>query len=363
MHIAFDPEIPYNALPPLPPAADLETVPVLKAVTRASRALAELKGRTGTLPNPAILINTIALQEAKASSEIENLFTTQDELYRGLSLDDLLVSPHAKEVLHYNEALWLGARRLAERPVFSTNLFVEIVETIKNANIGIRCQPGTKIAKESTGQTVYTPPEGEAVIRGMLANLETFCNATDDDLDPLVKTAVLHYQFEAIHPFYDGNGRAGRILLILYLLFQGLLDKPILYLSRYLIEHKGDYYRLLRGITERAEWEPWLLYVLRGVEQTARQTSEKILAISTLLDEFVERGKTEFSGRSSKELVELLFVRPYCKIRFVEEAGIAKRVTASRYLHKLAEKDFVTSQKVGAEILFINHRLLALLTS
>jgi len=359
--MTFQNTLPYNDLPPLPPKADLETVPVLKAVTTASRALAELKGRTGTLPNPAILTNTIALQEAKASSEIENLFTTHDELYKGLTLDDS-DSPHAKEVLHYNDALWLGARRLTERPVFSTNLFIEIVETIKQSNIGIRAQPGTKIANSATGETVYTPPEGESVIREKLANLESFCNHRDDDgLDPLVKMAVLHYQFEAIHPFYDGNGRTGRILLILYLLFEKLLDQPILYLSRFIIERKADYYRLLRGVTERGDWEPWLLYMLHAVESTARQTSGKIQAIGDLLNDYVERSRDELSGRASKELIELLFVRPYCKIRFVEDAGLAKRVTASRYLHELAEKGFVTEEKVGAEILFINHRLIALL--
>ena len=361
--MAFARDLPYNDLPQLPPKAELETVPVLKAVTAASRALAELKGRTGTLPNPAILINTIALQEAKASSEIENLFTTNDELYRGLSLDDLAVSPHAKEVLFYNDALWHGAKSLAARPVFTTNLFIEIVETIKGTNIGIRSQTGTKIANDSTSEVVYTPPEGEKVIREKLANLEAFCNDAEDDLDPLVKMAVLHYQFEAIHPFYDGNGRTGRILLILYLLFERLLDQPILYLSRYIIERKADYYKLLQGVTEESDWQPWLLYLLEGVNTTAQQTSEKILAISALLDEYLERGKEELSGRVAKELIELLFVRPYCKIKFVTDAGIAKRVTASRYLHELAEKGFVTEQKVGTEILFINHRLLGLLSN
>ncbi len=358
----FRRDSPFNDLPPLPPQAELETVPVLKAVTATSRALAELKGRTHTLPNPAILINTIALQEAKASSEIENLFTTNDELYRGLSLDDLAVSPHAKEVLHYNDALWQGAKSLADQPVFTTNLFINIVETIKGSNIGIRRQPGTKIVNDHTGAVVYTPPEGESVIREKLANLEAFCNDTKDDLDPLVKMAVLHYQFEAIHPFYDGNGRTGRILLILFLLFEKLLDQPILYLSRYIIERKANYYKLLQSVTEENDWQPWILFLLEGVRITAMQTSEKILAISNLLEEFHERSKEELSSRMAKELIELLFVRPYCKIKFVTDAGIAKRATASRYLHELSEKGFVTKQKAGTEILFINHRLLDLLS-
>ncbi len=365
MNISSFREIPFNDLPPLPPTEDLETVPVLKAVTSASRALAELKGRTHTLPNPAILINTIALQEAKASSEIENLFTTNDELYRGLSLDDdPAVSAHTKEVLRYNDALWRGAERLDERPVFSTNLFIEIVETIKRSNIGIRSQPGTKIANDATGEVIYTPPEGEDVIREKLANLEAFCNTFDDGLDPLVKMAVLHYQFEAIHPFYDGNGRTGRILLILYLRFTELLDQPILYLSRFIISHKSDYYRLLRGVTEERNWEAWLLYMLAAVESTARETSGRIGAMNDLIESFLAEAKDQLSGRAySKELIELLFVRPYCKIKFVEDAGIAKRVTASRYLHELAERGFLTEHKSGTEILFINHRLLELLSS
>ena len=355
-------EKPYNDLPLLPPAADLETVAVLKAVTRASRALAELKGRTYTLPNPAILLNTIALQEARASSEIENLFTTNDELYRGLSSDDADVSPHTKEVLHYNEALWLGARSLDERPVFSTNLFIEIVRAIKRNNAGIRAQVGTRIQNPDTREIVYTPPEGEEVIREKLANLEAFCNDADDGLDPLVKMAVLHYQFEAIHPFYDGNGRTGRILLILFLRFAGLLDQPVLFLSRYIISRKGEYYRLLREVTENQSWQPWLLYLLEAVRQTAEQTSQRIQDIQALLDTMIAEGKEKFSGRAaSKELIELLFQRPYVKIRFVEEAGIAKRVTASRYLHELAENGFVTPMKVGTEMLFINHRLIELL--
>ena len=358
----IDREKPYNDLPLLPPAAELETVAVLKAVTRAGRALAELKGRTHSLPNPAILLNTIALQEARASSEIENLFTTNDELYRGLSSDDADVSAHTKEVLHYNEALWLGARMLDERPVFSTNLCIDIVRAIKRNNAGIRAQTGTRIQNPDTQEVIYTPPEGEEMIREKLANLEAFCNDPNDDLDPLVKMAVLHYQFEAIHPFYDGNGRTGRILLILFLRFAGLLDQPVLFLSRYIIRRKSDYYRLLREVTEQQAWQPWLLYLLEAVRQTAEETSQRIQDIQTLLDSMIAEGKKRLSGRTfSKELIELLFQRPYVKIRFLEEAGIAKRATASRYLHELAEIGFLEPMKSGTELLFINHRLLALL--
>lgn len=360
---SFNCDLPFNDLPPLPPAVDLESIPVLKAVTKASRALAELKGRTHSLPNPAILLNTIALQEARVSSEIENLFTTNDELYRGLSSDAPDVSPHTKEVLHYNEAIWLGARLLEERPIFTTNLFIQLVQAIKHNNAGIRAQTGTRIQNPDTAQVVYTPPEGEDIIREKLANLETFCNDSTDGLDPLVKLAVIHYQFEAIHPFYDGNGRTGRILLILFLRFTGLLDHPVLFLSRYIIGRKNDYYRLLREVTEKEAWEPWLLYMLDAVRQTAEETSERIREIQTLLDTMLTEGKERLSSRTfSKELIELLFYRPYAKIRFVEEAGIAKRVTASRYLHELAEEGFVTPVKVGTEMIFINHRLIELVS-
>jgi Fic family protein len=332
-------------------------------VTRASRSLAELKGRTRTLPNPAILLNTIALQEAKASSEIENIFTTNDELYRGMSLETLGLSPHSKEVLHYNQALWEGAQALIKRPVFSTNLFVDIANCIKETDSVLRQHPGTRIINPDTQRIIYTPPEGEALIRDLLKNLEDFANNSDESLDPLVKMAVIHYQFEAIHPFYDGNGRAGRILLILYLLLEKLLDQPVLFLSRYIIENKNLYYRHLREVTEESSWEPWLLYMLKAVEVTAEKTSRKIESIAGLLEAMLEEGRTKLPKRSfSKELVELLFVRPYCKIRFLEEAGIAKRVSASRYLKDLEKIGLLHSVKAGKEMLFINHRLLKLLS-
>jgi Fic family protein len=247
----FSPDKPFNDLPELPPQVELETSPVLKANTRASRALAELKGRTHTIPNPTILLNTLALQEAKLSSEIENIFTTNDELYRGLAANgngtDL--SPHAKEVLHYRDALWRGMNAIRERPFLSTNLAIDIVNIIKQNKAGIRNLPGTKLQNPETKEVIYTPPEGEDLIRRKVANLEKFCNDSPTDLDPLVRVAVAHYQFEAIHPFFDGNGRAGRILIILQLIMNGLLEVPILFLSRFLIENKTRYYQSLRAVT------------------------------------------------------------------------------------------------------------------
>ncbi|MEA3187129.1 MAG: hypothetical protein QOD99_959 [Chthoniobacter sp.] len=352
---------PYNALPPLPPKTEVETNPVLRAIIPATRSLAELKGRMHTLPNPALLLNTIALQEAKVSSEIENIFTTNDELYQGLSTESA-VSGHAKEVLHYNDALWQAAGRLRRRPLLTTNLAIEIVNTIKKNDAGLRRTPGTALINPSTREVIYTPPDGEKQIRALLQNLEEFANEETASLDPLVKMAMIHYQFEAIHPFYDGNGRTGRILLILYLLMEKLLDEPILFLSRYIIENKSDYYRRLREVTEKGAWEPWILFMLRAVEKTAQITTRKIEAIADLLAAMVAEGRAKLPKRTfSKELIEQLFVRPYCKIQFLEESGIAKRVAASRYLHDLADAGLVERRRVGKEMLFVNERLVKLL--
>jgi Fic family protein len=361
----FSPDKPFNDLPDLPPQVELETPRVLKATTRASRALAELKGRTHTIPNPTILLNTLALQEAKLSSEIENIFTTNDELYRGLAAEgnggDL--SPHAKEVLHYRDALWRGMNVIRDRPFLSTNLAIEIVSIIKENSIGIRNLPGTKLQNPNTKQVIYTPPDGEDLLRGKLANLERFANDESSELDPLVRVAVAHYQFEAIHPFFDGNGRTGRILIILQLIMNRLLEIPILFLSRFIIEHKAQYYRSLRSVTERGEWESWLLYMLEAIETTAHGTTDKITAIDRLLAETLEKAKQTLSKPVfSKELIELIFEQPYCKIRFVEQAGIAKRLTATKYLRELEKHGFVVGTKRGTELIFINHRLWRLLT-
>lgn len=359
----FDRSRPYNELPPLPPTVDVETKPVLKAVAAARSALGELKGRTGRLPNPDILLNTLALQEARSSSEIENIFTTNDELYRGLSMDEAGLTPEQKEVLHYKDALWHGATLIRERPFLSTNLFIDLVQTLKATNSGIRRVPGTRIANPVAGETVYTPPEGEEIIRKLLADLERFANEDDDGLDPVVKMALIHYQFEAIHPFHDGNGRVGRIILILYLLLKGLLDQPVLFLSRYIIENKRDYYRLLREVTESGAWEPWVLYMAKAVELTAAATSRKIEAIERLLETMTAEARERVPKIYTKELIEMLFRQPYCKIGFLVEAGIAERKTASRYLGELEKAGLLTSQKVGREILFVNERLIGLLSA
>lgn len=361
----FSPDKPFNDLPDLPPKAGVETPAVLKATTRASRALAELKGRTHTIPNPTILLNTLALQEAKLSSEIENIFTSNDELFRGLAAngDTADLSPHAKEVLYYRDALWHGMEVIRERPFHSTNLAVELVNIIKKNSAGLRNLPGTKLQNPNTKEVIYTPPEGEDLLRRKMANLEKFSNDSSSDLDPLVRVGVAHYQFEAIHPFFDGNGRTGRILIILQLIMNQLLEIPILFLSRFIIEHKTQYYRSLRAVTERGEWESWITYMLEAIEETAHGTTQKILAIHQLMGATSEKAKAVLpKAVFSKELIELIFEQPYCKVRLVEERGIAKRLTAMKYLRALEKAGFVQSIKKGTEIIFINHHLWPLLT-
>ncbi|MDQ2799514.1 MAG: Fic family protein, partial [Armatimonadota bacterium] len=317
---AFNREAPFNSLPLLPPVhVELETKAVLKQAIAAGRALAELKGAGNLVPNQAVLVRTVGLQEAKLSSEIENIVTTNDELYRALADEGSRTDPATKEVLRYNDALWHGYSRLKEGRPLSTRLFEEMVQIIKQNSAGIRRTTGTRITKG--GRTIYTPPEGESILRDKLANLEKFLYA-EDGLDPLVKLAVLHYQFEAIHPFADGNGRTGRILNILYLVEAGLLEIPVLYLSRYIIENKNAYYEGLRRITEENAWEEWTLFMLRAVETTALTTCQRIQAIRALMQQTSQAVKDKLPKIYSKDLIEVLFSQPYCRIHFLEEAQI-----------------------------------------
>lgn len=359
--MSFDPEQPYNDLPTLPPGGvDLETKAVLKRVIAATRALAGLKGVSDQIPNPAVLLRWVTLQEAKLSSEIENIFTTDDALYRAMAQTEPASSdPAVKEVQRYQEALWHGVERLSAGASLSTRLFVELFQIIKERDESVRKTGGTRIA-DGAGKTVYTPPQGEAVIRDKLADLERFLHA-DTGLDPLVKLALLHYQFEAIHPFSDGNGRAGRILNILYLIEEKLLEQPILYLSKYIIQRKADYYRLLREVTEHGRWEAWILYMLQAIENTALETRDRVLEIRDLIVEATEDIRQHLPGVYSKELVDLIFSQPYCRIATLESAGIAKRQTASRYLRALERRGWLQGQKVGRDRLFINARFMDVL--
>jgi len=360
--MAYNPLTPYNDLPDLPPAQDIETVAVLKKAVSAGRALAELKGLGDTLPDQSILVNSIVLQEARASSEIENIVTTNDALFRAMAASSQTgVDPATKEVLRYREALWTGFHDLKTRRVLSTNLFVHIVNTIKQNEAGIRTMPGIVIANSATGETVYTPPEGEDVIRRKLHNLEEYIHSADGP-DPLIRMAVTHYQFEAIHPFSDGNGRTGRIASILYLVQQDLLDIPVLYLSRHIIDNKGDYYRLLRRVTEAEEWEQWIIFMLHAVEVTADLTRRRMLDIRQVMGETVETMRERLPKVYSKELVELLFRQPYAKVEFLVNAGIAKRQTAATYLRELERIGVLRSTRVGRENIFLNIRLFDLLS-
>lgn len=355
----FNRNLPYNDLPPLPPAYEIETTAVLKKAISASRAMAELKGMAERMPNQAMLIDSLVLQEARASSEIENILTTNDEIYKAASDDALPASPEAKEVLRYRQALNHGFRQIKTRPL-ATGMFVEIAQLIKEAQFDIRRTPGTRIA-DGKGETVYTPPEGEAVIRDKLRELENFMHA-DDQLDVLVKMALMHYQFEAIHPFPDGNGRTGRILNILYLVDKGLLNLPVLYLSRYIIDHKNAYYEGLRRVTEEGLWQDWILYMLDAIEQTSMRTHSQITDILALMESVRERVQREAPGIYSKDLIEQIFKQPYCKIQFLERAGMGTRQTCAKYLRELEKLGILTGQKMGREVYFINSGLFTLLT-
>lgn len=358
----FDPNKPYNDLPLLPPKINLETGNILKKVISSGRALAELKGLGETIPNQSILINSLVLQEAKASSGIENVITTNDALFQAFSTQAANIDPATKEVLRYREALWNGFLSMKKRPLLSTNLFIEIVQMIKKNTAAIRKTPGTRLQNDATGEILYTPPEGESVIRDKLKNLEEYIH-TYDSLDPLIKLAVIHYQFEAIHPFPDGNGRTGRIINILYLVMCGLLDLPVLYLSKYIIEHKSDYYKLLRRVTSHGEWEPWILYLLDGVEKMASITRTRILDVRDLMISTMEFCRKHLSRRVfSKELIELLFYQPYTKGKYLVEAGIAKRKTAAEYLKELESIGVLRSQMIGKEKLYLNVKLYDLLS-
>ena len=353
---------PYNILPLLPPKADLETSVILKAAIAANRSLAELKGKAESLPSPSILINSIVAQEAKASSEIENIVTTNDKLFMALSANDRQTDPQTKEVLRYRQALWKGVSSLEEGDL-GPELFITLMQTIKESEAGIRDDSGTVIANPKTRKIIYWPPEGRELIQGLLDNLATYIQA-EDDVDPLIKMAVMHYQFEAIHPFEDGNGRTGRILNILYLIRQQLLHQPVLYLSDHIIANKPDYYRLLRGVTEKEAWEQWILFVLEAVQITSKKTMTRIESIQQLLEEIIAEAKSVLPDRVySKELIELLFEQPYCKVKFLVDRNLAKRQTAADYLKELESAGFLKSKQVGREVLYLNVRLYDLLSS
>ena len=356
----FDPQRPYDDLPALPPAADIESRPLLKACIEARAALAELKSVGAAIPNQAVLINTIPLLEAQASSEIENIVTTSDALFR-FAQDEQAADPATKEALNYRAALREGFQSLAQRPL-GTGTAVRVCSRLKNRDMDVRRVPGIALKNAATGEVVYTPPQGEALLRDKLANWERFIHDTTD-IDPLIRMAVAHYQFEAIHPFLDGNGRTGRVLNLLLLVEQGLLDQPVLYLSRQILRQRIDYYRLLLAVTRDGAWQEWIAFMLDAVAQTARWTADKIRAIQSLHAQATDFVRTHAPKIYSRELVDALFVQPYCRIQNLVDGGIAKRQTASVYLKQLADLGMLVEVKVGREKLFLHPNFVRLLTS
>lgn len=350
---------PYNNLPLLPPATELETRTVLKQCIAARAALAELKQAAELIPNQGVLINTLPLLEAQASSEIENIVTTTDRLFQFQSANEY-ADPATREALRYSSALLEGFQTLRQHPL-NTRTAEQVCTRIKGTDMQVRRVPGTALANQATGEVIYTPPVGEDLLRSQLANWERYLHETRD-VDPLIRMAAGHYQFEAIHPFTDGNGRTGRVLNSLFLIQEDLLTLPILYLSRYIIKNKTEYYRLLLNVTRTQAWEPWIVYLLQGIEDTARWTTAKIAAIRSLSELTIDHVKQAAPKIYSRELVDLIFDLPYCRIQNLVEKNIAGRQAASRYLKQLVDIGVLEERTIGREKLFIHPKLMQLLT-
>lgn len=352
------PDRPYNELPPPPSADQLETRRVLKAAIGANTALGQLDQAAVSIPNPTVLINSLPVLEAQASSEIENIVTTADELFRHLE-DDASADPATRETLRYRTALRVGFDLTHERGLTAATASA-VCSTIKGREMRIRAIPGTRIVNPATQEVVYSPPEGREVIVEKLGEWEKFVHS-ESGIDPLVRMAAAHYQFEAIHPFSDGNGRTGRILNVLMLMEAGLLRLPVLYLSRYIIDTKNDYYRLLLAVTAESAWEEWVLYVLNGIEQTSRSTLRKIKAIRDLQEDFSRRARSVSKGGGDSEFRSVLFEQPYCRINTVMERCNVSRPTATSWLGALANAGMLHDVKIGRDRLFINREFLQLL--
>ena len=349
-------------LPLLPDIGDIETKPVLKKLARAHQALAELKGVSASMPNQSILISTLSLQEAKDSSEIENIITTHDDLFRSDSASRHFITLAAKEVHNYATALRSGFERVKCTGLLTLNDILDIQAGIEENRAGLRKLPGTALKNDLTGETVYTPPQHPDEIAGLMTNLEQFIN--DDtlcDWDPLTKMSVIHHQFESIHPFYDGNGRTGRVINILYLVQQGLLDSPVLYLSRFINQRKADYYRLLQTVRNSGDWEAWLLFMLEGVEQTAGQTTELVVDIKALMQQYKHRLRSELPKIYSQDLINNLFRHPYTKIDFVADELQITRKTAAKYLEELVNCGLLSKHKLHKDNYYQNDELYMLL--
>lgn len=357
----FDPNVPYNDLPELPPPLELiETTDILKNCIKARVALAELKQAAELIPNSAVLVNALPLLEARASSEIENIVTTTDKLFEFADIAEDRADPATKEALRYRTALYEGSK-MVKRGMMTTDMAMQICSTIKGFELDIRAEPGTTLKNRASGEVIYTPPVGQKLLQAKLDNWAEFMHS-HTEIDPLVRLAVQHYQFEAIHPFADGNGRTGRILNILFLVEHGLLNSPILYLSRYIIQNKADYYRLLKGVTHDQEWGRWIHFILNGVEETCSWTTEKIKAIRELMEHTAGFTHENLPKIYTWELVEVLFKQPYCRIGNLVDAGVAKRQTASVYLKQLCDVGILKEVKSGRENIFVHPKYIELLT-
>lgn len=343
----------------LPVQKDIETIKVLKKTIAANKALARLNGVAKIIPNTTILINSLVLQEAKDSSEIENIITTHDELYRA-NLDISSVTNETKEVQNYQKALLLGYEFVKDNELLLKKYILQIQEELEQNNAGVRKQSGTNLKNAITGEVIYTPPQDHETIQELLTNLENYINEPND-IDPLINMAIIHYQFETIHPFYDGNGRTGRIINILYLILKDVLDIPILYLSRYIIKNKSDYYRLLQEVRTEDKMEDWVLYMLDGVEKTSLETIELIENIKGLMDKTTQELKEKLSKIYSKDLIEILFMHPYTKIEFLINRLNLHRDTASKYLNELEKNGILKAIKIGRSKYFINLELFDML--
>ena len=358
----FDPKLPYNALPELPPPVDaIETTEILKSCIKSRVALAELKQAAELIPNSAVLVNALPLLEARASSEIENIVTTTDKLFEYVDIAENRADAATKEALRYRTALFEGSK-MVRRGMLSTDMAIQICSTIKGLELDLRAESGTTLKNRMTGEVIYTPPEGQELLQAKLDNWADFMHGKTE-IDPLVRMAVQHYQFEAIHPFSDGNGRTGRILNILFLVEHGLLDSPILYLSRFIIQNKAAYYRLLQNVTREQDWSPWIQFILSGVEETCIWTTDKIKAIRELMEHTAGFTQSKLPKIYTWELVELLFKQPYCRIGNLVDAGIAKRQTASVYLKQLCDVGILKEVKSGRENIFVHPKYIELLTA
>lgn len=347
---------------PLPITKEIETKAVLRKAALAHKALAELKGMISSIPNENILLETLTLQEARESSAIENIISTIDEVYQSNLFSNQFASPAAKEVHMYAQALKTGFKLVKKTGLLTNNHILQIQSEVELNSAGFRKLPGTKLLNDKTGRIVYTPPQDHDTIVSLMNNLETFINEDSMmDIDPLIKMAIIHHQFESIHPFYDGNGRTGRIINILYLVQKELLHLPVLYMSRYIIRHKDDYYRLLQEVRDRNEWEEWLLFMLDGIEKTAIEGVILISALKKLMQEYKQQIRTKYPKMYSQDLINNLFKYPYTRIEFIQHDLQVSRNTAIRYLGALMAGDFLVKHKLGRDNFYLNRRLFALL--